>query len=138
MSTTVLLSVKPQFAEAILVGAKKFEFRRAVFRDPDVQRVVLYASSPVQRVVGEFTIQEIVHMDLKRLWEHTESDAGIEKEYFDEYFAGRDLGYAVAVGETRRYPEPLALDRHFGIQHPPQSFRYLSDSADENGVTALQ
>jgi len=127
MPTSVLLSVKPRFAEAILDGEKKFEFRRAVFRDPDVQRVVLDASSPVQRVVGEFTIGEVISMDLDSLWQHTESEAGIEREYFDEYFAGRASGYAVAVGETRRYPEPLALAQHFGIQHPPQSFRYLRD-----------
>jgi predicted transcriptional regulator len=131
MPMTVLLSVKPQFAEAILDGTKKFEFRRALFRDPNVRRVVLYASSPVQRVVGEFTIQGIVSMDLESLWEHTESDAGIQKDYFDEYFAGRDSGYAVAVGVTRRYPEPLALEQHFGIQHPPQSFRYLRDLAPD-------
>jgi predicted transcriptional regulator len=137
MPTTVLLSVKPRFAEAILNGAKKFEFRRAVFRDPDVQRVVLYASSPVQRVVGEFTVDAIVEMELESLWEHTELYAGIGKEYFDEYFAGRELGFAVAVGETHRYSEPLDLDRDFGIQHPPQSFRYLYDDRHRSVVAAL-
>jgi len=99
---------------------------------------VLYASSPVQRVVGEFTIHEIVSMDLESLWEHTETDAGIEKAYFDEYFAGLDSGFAVAVGKTRRYPEPLDLDRAFGIQHPPQSFRYLRDEAHENRLAAVE
>src|SRR5262245_39004709 len=101
MPTTVLLSVKPRFAEAILDGEKKFEFRRAVFRDPGVERVVLYASSPVQRVIGEFEVESIVAMDPESLWQHTETHAGIKKEYFDEYFAGRELGFAVAVGQTR-------------------------------------
>lgn len=125
MPTRVLLSVKPHFAEAILEGAKKFEFRRALFRDPDVRTVVLYASSPVQRVLGEFSIDAIFAMELDPLWELTEADAGIEKDYFDDYFVGRDTGYALKVGQPRRYPEPLELQRHFGIDHPPQSFRYL-------------
>ena len=56
MPTRVLLSVKPQFAEAILAGVKTFEFRRALFRRPDIKTVVLYASSPTCKVVGEFTI----------------------------------------------------------------------------------
>lgn len=127
MPTSVLLSVKPHFAEAILAGEKKFEFRRALFRDPEVQTVVLYASSPVKRVVGEFSVGEIVSMTLDALWTHTQSSAGIERDYFDEYFSGRELGYAVEVQSARRYPQPLDLHSDFGIDHPPQSFRYLRD-----------
>ncbi len=53
MPIRVLLSLKPQFAAAILSGEKKFEFRRDVFSRSDVTTVVLYASSPVCKVVGE-------------------------------------------------------------------------------------
>lgn len=129
MPTTVLLSVKPRFAEAILDGAKKFEFRRSLFREPDVQKIVLYASSPVRRVVGEFTVEAIHAMELEELWQHTQSSAGIEKEYFDQYFTGCDSGYALQVGNAKRYAEPLHLSRDFGIPHPPQSFRYLRDES---------
>jgi predicted transcriptional regulator len=71
MPTRVLLSVKPQFAEAILAGRKTFEFRRALFRRPDIETVVLYASSPTCKVVGEFTIDEVLSLALDALWETT-------------------------------------------------------------------
>ena len=56
---TVLLSIKPEFAEKIFDGTKKFEFRKSIFKNTDVQTVIVYASSPVQQVIGEFTIDSI-------------------------------------------------------------------------------
>jgi predicted transcriptional regulator len=32
---------------------KKYEFRKVVFKNPKVKTVVVYASSPVQKVIGE-------------------------------------------------------------------------------------
>lgn len=126
MPTRVLLSVKPQFAEAILAGTKKFEFRRAIFRSPNVETVVLYASSPVQRVVGEFRVADILSLAPPELWARTHRWSGIDRSYFDEYFSKRDLGFALKVASPRSYGRPLSLLRHFGITHPPQSFCYLS------------
>lgn len=122
---SVLLSVKPRFANAILDGEKCFEFRRALFRNRDVRRVVIYASSPVQRVIGEFEIDDILTMEPDELWEVTCSGSGIEKEYFDKYFAGRDTAHALKVSQPRRYREPLELQSHFAIDRPPQSFCYI-------------
>lgn len=125
MQTSVLLSIKPEFANAILDGTKKFEFRRSLFRRP-TERVVLYASSPIRLVLGEFTIAEILIMKLDQLWRCTARYAGIEREYFDEYFLGLDHGHAIKVRNTRRYRVPLALRQHLKIQFPPQSFCYLN------------
>ena len=126
MQTSVLLSVKPRFAKAILDGEKYFEFRRTLFRNRDVRRVVIYASNPVQRVVGEFRIDEILTMEPADLWEITRGGSGIDKSYFDDYFAGREKAHALKVGQPIRYREPKQLGLHFGIDRPPQSFCYLN------------
>ncbi len=60
----VLLSIKPKYAELIFDGSKKFEFRRTIFKNIQVKTVVVYASSPVQRVIGEFQIEEILNSDI--------------------------------------------------------------------------
>jgi predicted transcriptional regulator len=126
MPTRVLLSVKPRFAEAILAGTKKFEFRRALFRNPDVDTVVLYASSPIQRVIGEFRIADILALTPDELWARTHRWSGIDRTYFDEYFHEREVGFALQVERARAYRRPLSLLQHFGISYPPQSFCYLS------------
>lgn len=125
MPTRVLLSVKPQFADAILAGEKTFEFRRALFRSPNVRTVVLYASSPVCRVVGEFVVDEILTLEIQELWRQTHRGAGIERSYFDEYFSGCERGHALRVAKPHRYRRPKCLREDFGVKHPPQSFRYL-------------
>ena len=124
--TRVLLSVKPRFAQAILDGTKRFEFRRALYRCPNVHTVVLYASSPVQRVIGEFSVAAVLALAPDALWRATHRYAGIDRDYFDAYFGGRDIGFALKVGSTRRYRTPLSLRRDLRIAVPPQSFCYLN------------
>lgn len=121
----VLLSIKPEYAEKILSGEKRYEFRRAVFKDPTIEKVVIYASSPVQKVVGEFDIDCIISLDLEKLWKRTKKYSGIDKSFYDQYFQGKDLGHAIKVKEARRYKQLLGLDR-YNVTHPPQSFMYLS------------
>ena len=50
----VLLSIKPEFAEKIFAGTKKYEFRKSIFKNANVKRIVVYASYPVQMVICEF------------------------------------------------------------------------------------
>lgn len=126
MQTSVLLSIKPRFAEAIFAGTKKFEFRRAIFRNREVSRVIVYASSPVCKVLGEFEIGSVLELSINDLWKRTESWAGIEKAYFKSYFKGKRHGYALKVTRPRKFSEPLSLKDDFGISHPPQSFRYVA------------
>jgi len=122
--TRVLLSIKPQYAMKIFYGEKRFEYRKAIFRNPDVRTVVVYASSPVQRVIGEFEITQ-VHCDhVGSLWERTQDRAGISEETYLRYFGNRDRGFAIEVGRTTLYEEPKDLKDEFGIV-PPQSFAYV-------------
>jgi len=125
MQTRVLLSIKPLFAERIFDGSKRYEFRRVLFRSRAVTAVIVYASSPVRRVIGEFTIGGILTLEKQALWEKTKSHAGIERQYFDRYFRGRDTAFAIKVLRPQRYPSPVSLEEAFDFDRPPQSFRYL-------------
>ena len=120
----VLLSIKPEFANKIFEGTKKFEFRRSIFKDRNVRTVIVYASSPVQRVIGEFEISQILTLCKEQLWELTKLHAGIEKEFFDEYFWDKDFANALEIESVSIYPNPLDLLKDFQIKTPPQSFQY--------------
>lgn len=120
----VLLSIKPEYAEKILSGEKKYEFRRTLFKNPSISKIVIYASSPVQKVIGEFDIDIVLSLGLDDLWSKTKKHSGIEKEFFYDYFDGKDVAHAIKVKRTKRYKTPHALSR-YDISHPPQSFMYL-------------
>lgn len=63
---------------------------------PAAARVVVYASSPVQKVIGEFEIESILEHPPEELWNRTREGAGISKDYFMAYFGTKDVGYASA------------------------------------------
>jgi len=45
----VLLSIKPKYASQIIEGNKRYEFRKSVFKNRDLDMVYIYSSSPVKR-----------------------------------------------------------------------------------------
>jgi predicted transcriptional regulator len=125
MRNRLLLSIKPKFAHAILDGKKRFEFRRALFRREGIERVIIYASSPEQSVIGEFLIDDILSLAPDALWRCTREHAGIDKTYFDRYFSGRCEAHAIKIRTPVRYTAPLDLQKDFGIARAPQSFCYV-------------
>lgn len=120
----VLLSIKPKYADKIFAGTKKYEFRRNIFKNRDIKTVVVYASSPVQKVIGEFEIETILSKDIDQLWNLTGQESGINKDFFFEYYKGRDSGFAIKIKKALRYEIPLDLKRDFNLT-PPQSFVYI-------------
>jgi predicted transcriptional regulator len=124
----VLLSIRPSHVENILRGRKTFEFRRRVFARREITRALIYCTKPVGRFVAEFEIEGILRDTPERLWRKTRSGSGISKQFFDDYFAGRDEAFALQIGRVRQFSEhvhPLDIIDDFT---PPQSFMYLSAS----------
>jgi predicted transcriptional regulator len=121
----VVLSIKPQFANKIFDGTKKFEFRKSIFKNQSVTSVLVYASSPVQKVIGEFEIEEIFNFDLKTLWDKTKEHSGITEDYFYEYFADKKHGFAIQIKNKKRFKIPKSLKEDYNLT-PPQSFAYFN------------
>jgi predicted transcriptional regulator len=124
----IILSIKPEFANKIFEGDKKFEFRRSIFKNKNVSKVIVYASSPISKVIGEFEIGEILFKDLNTLWKETKEFSGITEDYFYDYFEGKENGFALEVKRVKRYKKELCIKESFG-KVPPQSFAYIKEIA---------
>ncbi|PZO61998.1 MAG: hypothetical protein DI635_13380 [Pseudoxanthomonas suwonensis] len=124
----ILLSIKPEFAEKILDGTKKFEFRRRVHAHPDVRSVIIYATMPVGQVVGEFSIERIHSAAPTVIWDKTRSHSGITRTFYRRYFSGRRIAHAIEVRDAQRYPEPQPLSKYLPSGIAPQSYAYVSIS----------
>lgn len=120
----VLLSIKPEFAFKIFEGTKKFEFRKVIFKKADIRTVIVYASSPVQQVIGEFEIDAIFSSGPEVIWEMTKKHSGISETFFYEYFANREIAHAIKIKNTKKYSKPLSIKDDFKLI-PPQSYVYL-------------
>ncbi len=121
----ILLSIKPEYAEKILNGTKRFEYRRSVYKNQAVRSVVIYATKPVGKVVGEFEVGGVVSDTPAGLWGTTRRHSGITKQFFMEYFENRSTAFAIQVQNPVRYDKPLDLSDVAGSSPAPQSFRYL-------------
>ncbi|MBO7552544.1 MAG: hypothetical protein J6T82_00690 [Bacteroidaceae bacterium] len=119
-----ILSIKPQFVEEIIAGRKTYEFRKKGFKER-VRKVYVYASSPVCRIIGEFTLGQILEGQPDIIWSKTSNHAGITRAYFDEYYNKRKIAYALEIKSFKVYDEPInpyiILERF----NPPQSFCYV-------------
>ena len=88
----VVLSIKPEFANKIFDGTKKFEFRKVIFKNKNIKTVIVYVSSPIQQVIGEFEIDKILIHDIDTLWMLTQDYSGISEDCFYKYFSDKNIG----------------------------------------------
>jgi type I restriction enzyme S subunit len=128
----VLLSIKPEFAEKILDQEKRYEFRKTRFRDPSrIETIYLYASSPVQEIVGSFSLGEVIEGTPEQLWRDFGSVSGIDdRSRFMNYFGDTETGYAIEVGSTSRFTRSIDPHKYMNDFRPPVSFQYLRDEHD--------
>jgi predicted transcriptional regulator len=126
---TVLLSIKPEYANKIFAGTKKFEYRKTIFKRKDVKKVIVYASHPIQKVLGEFEIDDILMDSVELIWKQTNEYSGITKQFFDEYFENKLQAHAIKVGKVIKYNTPKFLS-DYDIKVAPQSFVYLENQEE--------
>ena len=122
----VILSIRPTFCKMIFSGQKKYEYRKRVFTRSDVDKVYVYATKPICRIVGYFTIDEVIADKKNDLWEKTHKDGGISKEYFDAYFKNSDTAYAIKIGQVVKLDTPIDPKSVIKDFHAPQNFMYVN------------
>lgn len=127
-----LLSIKPEFGEKILEGEKEYEFRKTVFKDPSkVDNIIMYASSPVQRIIGFFSISKVIEGRPEDLWNRFKDQSGIDdRGRFLDYFAGRKTGYAIEIENVVPLSQPVDPSSYIDDFQPPMSFNYVNGEFD--------
>ncbi|MCD6391709.1 MAG: ASCH domain-containing protein [Dehalococcoidia bacterium] len=121
----VLLSIRPKYAEAITAGRKSFEFRKSIFKYHSVERVYLYATNPVSKVVGSFKVGEIIYREPKLLWEELGHLSGISSTEFFKYFKDSDIGFAIEIKDLEVFQPPINPRLFIEGFTPPRSFKYI-------------
>lgn len=120
-----ILSIKPQFVKEIASGKKKYEFRKKGFKKP-VQKVYVYATTPVCKIIGEFELGSVLEGNPNKIWALTNQMSGITEDYFKEYYYNKDIAYALEIKSFKPYKEPINPYSALRNFTPPQSFCYVS------------
>lgn len=127
-SRVALLSIHPVFARGIIAKKKTVEFRRRAF-GPDVTHVVVYATAPLRKVLGVFSVAYLDEDSPAQLWRRHGDRGLIEREPFFKYFKDAKSGVAIVIDRVRELPAPLSLRRFTGRSVGPQSFQYVEAAA---------
>ncbi|GAA1549214.1 ASCH domain-containing protein [Nocardioides humi] len=120
-----LFSIHPDYAQAILNGTKKVEFRRQGLPE-DVTHVVIYATAPIQQVVGMFEVAGVERLTPRRAWTTYQRVGGIKKHDFERYYLDTDAAFVIRVRKPRRFTRAFRLTDLDEALRPPQSYMYLN------------
>ena len=133
-----IISIKPQFAEAILDGSKTVELRRRIPRLKVGTRLWIYATMPTGAVIGCATVEGIAKGTPEDLWAAFSDRSGVSREIFDQYFSGTEQAIALQLTDIIR-ARPIQISQLKSIRagfHPPQVISLLTD-AEANSLGML-
>ncbi len=122
---SVLMSIKPEYVQGIMSGRKIYEFRKKACKRT-VDRIYIYSTVPVKKIVGEAEIESIIVDTPEELWKITHKGAGIKKEFYDRYYENRGEAVAYKLINVKKYKKPRALSE-MGIKTAPQSYQYIEE-----------
>lgn len=132
-----LMSIHPAYADAILAGRKRVEFRKRPI-GADVTHVVVYATRPVGAVVGAFSVDGQQTTSPSELWRMFGKVGCITRDKFRSYYRSRAEGTGIKVGDVLVAPEPIDIGNELGVSRPPQSFQYLTVAQADHVLTQLE
>lgn len=120
----ILMPINPEYVDEILAGRKKYEYRKIKAKRNNIDKMIIYSTSPIMKVVAEVDIKEILEEEPEKLWEMTKNESGITKEFYNKYYKNKNTAIAYKLGTIKVYDEPKNLN-DIGINYVPQSFVYL-------------
>jgi len=121
-----LVSIHPEFADRILSGEKKVEFRRRAL-GLGVTYIIIYATRPVGAVVGVAEIGIVECGSPATLWAQFGHVGGIGRSDFFRYFEGATTGFAYALQRVSACSPSIALGSAGLPNRPPQAFQYVEE-----------
>ncbi len=120
-----IMSIKPCFCDSIFKGLKRYEYRKRVFKHADMDKVYIYASKPISKIVGYFTIKRIIDDTPSMIWSQTHEHGGITKKQFQEYFQGHSVAHAIEIDEVVKLDTPFEPKEAIKDFTPPQNYMYV-------------
>jgi len=124
----VIMSIRPKFARMILSGAKRYEFRKCIFKNRHIEKAYIYETSPIKKIIGIFNIGSIIKDSPKGLWNQFGHLSGMNETEFFNYFQDIQIGFAIEIKHLVVLDSPIDPMEKIPGFTPPQSFCYLKYS----------
>lgn len=121
----IILAIHPSYAHAVMSGNKTVEYRRNGV-PVTVTHIVIYSTSPDQKILGFCEVVSCVEASPKELWNKFGLQGHISHAQFNAYFKGCAKGKCYVLSNPQIFSTPLLLKDCWSLSRPPQSFAYLT------------
>lgn len=121
----ILMSIKPEYVNKIFNGTKRYEYRKKLCKQR-IDKIIVYSSSPVKKVVGELIIDGVLYNQKEVIWDETNIYGGISKDKYDNYFKNSEFAVAFKIKKCIRYNNQKEL-KDYNINNAPQSYIYINN-----------
>lgn len=121
---TIMISISPNESEQLFDNGRSVVFFKVAPKYP-VEKVLVYVTSPIQKVIGEFDLLKIDVNSVNSSWNKYRSSSVISsrKEYL-EYFSSHKEAHALLASKVYIYRRPKDL-ASFNMKKGPSGFTYL-------------
>lgn len=130
-----VLTIRQPYADRIMEGAKRYEFRRkAPAQEIDGMYIHIAGTGPyAQAYVG---VNCVLTDTPEAIWEYCSAHGatlppGIERADFFEYFAGCEAATAISLAPHPKILEPPVTLSYLGLKGAPQSIAYAKPDDPE-------
>lgn len=129
-SEKLVLSIKPEYAEAIFSGDKTVEYRKNKPRMGTNGVYIHVCGEDANYVQGYAAITRVISGNPQSVWNDTNNQGGISESQFFYYFKGCSEAYALMLSGALRLFEPTPIS-DLGLSRPPQSYAYMKRGSDD-------
>jgi predicted transcriptional regulator len=141
LSSDLILSLRPQYAEKIFKKQKTVEIRKSFSEKWVGKRAVVYASHPSSSLLGEVRVGSVSQGDPGVIWEKFGACVGCSLPEYAEYVGRATAVWAIQLEEARPYKTPLGIAH---VSHlikrdlrPPQSYCGVESQSDWGAATSV-
>lgn len=120
-----MIALRPQYWEMCRAGSKIWELRKVTHSPRCVDGLVIYATAPVSRIVGEVDLVGTHVGYVDDVWEIVKTGCGITRDQYDQYYHNQETAIAYRLGNVWEYSP--SLDARFA----PQGYKYLRQGVYE-------
>lgn len=114
-----LIPLLPQYWDMYRDGSKIWELRKVTHSPRGVDGLIIYATAPVSRIVGEVDLISTHVGYVNDVWDVVKDGCGITRKQYDLYYQDQEIAIAYRLGNVYEYPTSL------GMLPAPQGYRYL-------------
>ena len=101
----VVISIKPNFAQAIYAGQKTIEFRRRFPDSMSSRKAWIYETAPVSQITGFVTIAFVETVAVEGALDAALKCGGLTSDKFWAYFAGSETATGALTSTIAPSPE---------------------------------